>query len=99
MQLRYISVAALIGEAGGDPWAINKSLQSGSPGQISSLAEVFHRAGRCTAEAQHAFEQARNRFNAAWDRRDGGHPINDSAEVQRVTQSLGIQSRGDSYKG
>ncbi|MGD1239952.1 TNT domain-containing protein [Mycobacterium seoulense] len=92
MQLRYISVAALIGEAGGDPWAINKSLQSGSPGQISSLAEVFHRAGRCTAEAQHAFEQARNRFNAAWDRRDGGHPINDSAEVQRVTQSLGIQS-------
>ncbi|MGD1256032.1 TNT domain-containing protein [Mycobacterium seoulense] len=92
MQLRYISVAALIGEAGGDPWAINKSLQCGSPGQISSLAEVFHRAGRCTAEAQHAFEQARNRFNAAWDRRDGGHPINDSAEVQRVTQSLGIQS-------
>ncbi|WP_374023672.1 TNT domain-containing protein [Mycobacterium sp. HNNTM2301] len=92
MQLRYISVAALIAEAGGDPWAINKSLQSGSPGQISSLAEVFHRAGRCTAEAQHAFEQARSRFNAAWNRRDGGHPINDSVEVQRVTQSLGVQS-------
>lgn len=92
MQLRYISIAALIAEAGGDPWAINKSLQAGSPGQISSLAEVFHRAGRCTAEAQHAFEQARNRFNAAWNRRDGGHPINDSAEVQRVTQSLGLQS-------
>lgn len=92
MQLRYISVAALIAEAGGDPWAINKSLQAGSPGQISSLAEVFHRAGRCTAEAQHAFEQARKRFDAAWNRRDGGHPINDSAEVQRVTQSLGLQS-------
>ncbi|OBG91351.1 hypothetical protein A5697_00435 [Mycobacterium sp. E3251] len=92
MQLRYISIAALIAEAGGDPWAINKSLQSGSPGQISSLAEVFHRAGRCTSEAQHAFEQARKRFSAAWDRRDGGHPINDSAEVQRVTQSLGTQS-------
>ncbi|ORB72754.1 putative alpha/beta hydrolase [Mycobacterium scrofulaceum] len=92
MQLRYISIAALIAEAGGDPWAINKSLQAGSPGQISSLAEVFHRAGRCTAEAQHAFEQARKRFDAAWNRRDGGHPINDSAEVQRVTQSLGLQS-------
>lgn len=92
MQLRYISIAALIAEAGGDPWAINKSLQAGSPGQISSLAEVFHRAGRCTAEAQHAFEQARKRFDAAWNRRDGGHPINDSAEVQQVTQSLGLQS-------
>ncbi|OBI07639.1 hypothetical protein [Mycobacterium scrofulaceum] len=92
MQLRYISIAALIAEAGGDPWAINKSLQAGSPGQISSLAEVFHRAGRCTSEAQHAFEQARNRFNAAWNRRDGGHPINDSVEVQRVTKSLGVQS-------
>lgn len=92
MQLRYISIAALIAEAGGDPWAINKSLQAGSPGQIASLAEVFHRAGRCTSEAQHAFEQARSRFNAAWNRRDGGHPINDSVEVQRVTQSLGTQS-------
>lgn len=92
MQLRYISIAALIAEAGGDPWAINKSLQAGSPGQIASLAEVFHRAGRCTSEAQHAFEQARSRFKAAWNRRDGGHPINDSVEVQRVTQSLGTQS-------
>lgn len=92
MQLRYISVGALIAEAGGDPWAINKSLQAGSPGQIASLAGAFHRAGRCTSEAEHAFEQARNRFDAAWNRRDGGHPINDSVEVQRVTQSLGDQS-------
>jgi hypothetical protein len=29
MLLRYISVPALIGEAGGDPWAINASLLSG----------------------------------------------------------------------
>lgn len=71
MQLRYISVAALIAEAGGDPWAINKSLQAGRPGEISSLAEAFHRAGRCTSEAQHAFEQARNRFDAAWNRQGG----------------------------
>lgn len=29
MQLRYISVPALIAEAGGDPWAINNSPQAG----------------------------------------------------------------------
>ncbi|WP_055404562.1 MULTISPECIES: TNT domain-containing protein [unclassified Mycobacterium] len=93
MQLRYISVAALIAEAGGDPWAINKSLQAGRPWEISSLAEAFHRAGRCTSEAQHAFEQARNRFDAAWNRQGGGgNPINDSLDVLRVTQSLGDQS-------
>ncbi|OBH31401.1 hypothetical protein A9X03_07385 [Mycobacterium sp. E1715] len=93
MQLRYISIAALIAEAGGDPWAINRSLQAGRPGEISSLAEAFHRAGRCTDEAQHAFEQARNRFDAAWNRQGGGgNPITDSADVQRVTQSLGAQS-------
>lgn len=27
MQLRYLSIPALIGAAGGDPWAINASLQ------------------------------------------------------------------------
>jgi len=92
MQLRYISVPALIAEAGGDPWAINQSLQAGSPLQISDLAEAFHNAGRCTAEANAAFEQARNRFDAAWNHQDGDHPINDSAEVQRLTKSLGAQS-------
>ena len=92
MQLRYISIPALVAEAGGDPWAINKSLQAGSPAQISYLAEAFHKAGRCTAEANNAFEQARNRFDAAWNHQNGDHPINDSAEVQRVTKSLGAQS-------
>lgn len=92
MQLLYISAPALIGAAGGDPWAINASLQAGSPSQISSLAEAFHRAGRCTAEADHAFEQARARFDAAWNHQDGDHPINDSDEVQRVTKALGAQS-------
>ncbi len=92
MQLRYISIPALIAEAGGDPWAIDRSLQAGSPLQISNLAEAFHNAGRCTAEAGNAFEQARNRFDAAWNHQDGDHPINDSAEVQRVTKSLGTQS-------
>ncbi len=92
MQLRYISIPALIAEAGSDPWAINQSLQAGRPAQISDLAEAFHAAGRCTAESSAAFDEARRRFDAAWNHQDGDHPINDSAEVQRVTKSLGAQS-------
>lgn len=92
MGLPYIDERALVAEAGGDPWAINASLQAGSPLQISNLAQAFHRAGRCTAEADSAFQQARTRFEAAWNQQDGGHPINDSDEVQRVVKSLGAQS-------
>lgn len=92
MQLRYISIPALIGAAGGDPWAVNASLQAGNPAQINSLAEAFLKAGRCTEEANHAFEQARTRFDAAWNHQQGDHPINDSDEVQRVTKALGAQS-------
>jgi hypothetical protein len=92
MQLRYISIPALIAEAGGDPWAINQSLQAGRPAQISDLAEAFHAAGRCTTETRATFDEARRRFDAAWNHQNGDHPINDSAEVQRVTKSLGAQS-------
>lgn len=92
MQLRYISKPALIAEAGGDPWATNQSLQAGRPAQIADLAAAFHTAGRFSAEANTAFEQARRRFDAAWNHRNGGHPINDSAEVLRVSESLGAQS-------
>ncbi|WP_406817374.1 hypothetical protein [Mycobacterium sp. M23085] len=92
MQLQYLSIPALIGAAGGDPWAINASLQAGSPLRISNLAEAFRKAGRCTQEANDAFEQARTRFEAAWNHQDGDHPINDSDEVQRVTKALGAQS-------
>lgn len=92
MQLRYIGIAALIGEAGGDPWAINQSLQAGRPAQISDLAEAFHAAGRCTTESSKAFDEARRRFEASWNRDNGENPINDSAEVERVTKSLGAQS-------
>ncbi|WP_055403592.1 MULTISPECIES: alpha/beta hydrolase [unclassified Mycobacterium] len=92
MQLRCVSIAALVAEAGGDPWAINQSLQAGSPRQISNLAEAFRRAARCTREANAAFEQARKRFDAAWDHPNGDHPINDSTEVRRVTRALGAQS-------
>jgi hypothetical protein len=92
MQLRYISIAALIAEAGGDPWAIDQSLQAGRPAQISDLAEAFCAAGRCTTESSNAFNEARRRFEASWNRQNGENPINDSAEVQRVTKSLGAQS-------
>jgi Tuberculosis necrotizing toxin len=92
MQLRYISVPLLIAAAGGDPWAINQSLQVGNPAEIADLAEAFLAAGRCTSEANHAFEQARSRFDAAWNHVNGDHPINDSDEVQRVVRSLGSQS-------
>ncbi|ABK68735.1 hypothetical protein MAV101_07435 [Mycobacterium avium subsp. hominissuis 101] len=60
--------------------------------QISNLANAFHAAGRSTAEADTTFAQARSRFDAAWNHQDGDHPINDSAEVERVTKSLGAQS-------
>jgi hypothetical protein len=91
MQFLHIDVQALIGAAGGDPWMINDSLQAGQPLQISSLALTFHNAGRCTAEASAAFDQACRRFEAAWNRQGGDHPINDSTEVQRAVRTLGVQ--------
>lgn len=92
MRLRLISIPALVAEAGGDPWAINRGLQTGRPSEISDLAAAFHRAGRCTREANEAFERARQRFDAAWTPQVGDHPINDSAEVRRVIRALGAQS-------
>lgn len=92
MQFLHIDVQALIGAAGGDPWEINRSLQAGQPLQISNLALAFHNAGRCTAEASAAFDQAYRRFEAAWNREGGDHPINDSAEVQRAVSKLGVQA-------
>jgi hypothetical protein len=92
MHLRYINIGLLVAEAGGDPWAINKSLQIGRPAQISDLAEAFHAAGVCTTEANAAFDEARRRFEASWNHENGDHPINDADEVQRVVKSLGWQS-------
>lgn len=92
MQLIWLNVADLIAKAGGDPWAVDRSLQAGSPFQISQLAEAFHAAGRCSTAAQQEFEQARKRFDMAWNHQNGDHPINGSAEVQRLTKSLGLQT-------
>lgn len=90
--MKYLTKEELVAGAGGDPWEINRTLQAGQPGQIASLASAFHGAGRSTAEADHAFQLALNRFNAAWNRQNGDHPINDAAEVQRTAQALGAQS-------
>ncbi|WP_205873286.1 putative alpha/beta hydrolase [Mycobacterium camsae] len=82
----------LVDEAGGDPWAINGSLQRGRPAPIAALAKAFHDAGQLTREAESAFSEARRRFEAAWNRENGDNPINDAAEVQRATSSLGVQA-------
>lgn len=92
MELRYLSRPFLVAEAGGDPWSTNAGLQAGCPAQIASLARAFRAAGASTSEAGAAFEAARRRFLAAWNHRTGAHPINDSAEVRRVTRSLGLQA-------
>lgn len=78
--------------AGGDPWEVNASLQSGRPARISDLAQAFHDAGRSTAEAEAAFRQARDRFQRSWTHENGDNPINDSAEVRRATTMLGVQA-------
>ncbi|MEE2851286.1 MAG: alpha/beta hydrolase [Actinomycetota bacterium] len=92
MLLRHISIPFLVAEAGGDPWSTDASVQAGRPAQISSLARAFRDAGASTSEAVVAFEAARRRFEASWNRQNNEHPINDADEVERVTRSLGLQA-------
>jgi len=77
--------------AGGDPWKVNATLQSGRPAQIGELAQAFHNAGQSTREADQAFTDARNRLDA-WIRDNGQHPITNSPEVQRTVTALGLQA-------
>jgi hypothetical protein len=89
LQLKHLNVGQLISAAGGDPWRMDQELEGGSPGEIAELASAFYEAGVCTRETSEEFSAAKQRFEFAWDRQDGGaHPINDSAEVQRATNSL-----------
>ncbi|RAV18003.1 hypothetical protein DQP55_00460 [Mycolicibacterium sp. GF69] len=89
MELRYLNIDELIAGAGGDPWKLDRTIQSGAPGEISDLATTFYNAGVCMGDTSEEFNQAKKRFEAAWDRDDGGgHPINDSAEVQRAATAL-----------
>jgi hypothetical protein len=77
--------------AGGDPWVLNGTLQSGRPAQIANLGQAFHNAGQSTQEADRAFAEARDRL-AAWTRDGGQHPITDSAELQRTVTGLHLQA-------
>ncbi|WP_420830374.1 hypothetical protein [Mycobacterium heckeshornense] len=44
MQLQHIDLGKLIAAAGGDPWQVNASIQSGRPAQIAELGQAFHSA-------------------------------------------------------
>jgi hypothetical protein len=92
VQLRHLDIQELIGAAGGDPWQLKNTIQRGSPGEINDVATAFFQAGVCMGDTSDEFNQAKKRFEAAWDRDDSGghHPINDSAEVQRATESLNL---------
>lgn len=80
--------------AGGDPWKLDATVQSGSPGEINELATAFYNAGVCMGDTSEEFNQAKKRFETAWDREDGGsHPINDSDEVVRATTSLHLDKQ------
>lgn len=89
-QLANLSVPELIGSAGGDPWQIDDSIQAGAPGEISELAQSFYNAGVGMTETSDEFNAAKKRFEAAWDRDDPQHPINDAAEVARATQVMHV---------
>lgn len=89
---RYLDAASLAAAAGGDPWQVNDELQAGDPGEISGLADAFHEAGSHLSEADAQFNAAKRQFSDSWDREDTvEHPINDSAEVRRVSAALGGQ--------
>ena len=92
MQLHNIDVGKLIAAAGGDPWKVNATIQIGSPAEISSLAQAFHQAGQSAGESERSFQDALRRFQVSWNHHNGQHPLNDSAEVQRVQQNMGKQS-------
>lgn len=86
---KHLEVAGLVSGAGGDPWAINESLDAGRPGKISQLADAFHAAGVSTGEAETEWITAKGTFERAWlPHQRPDHPINDSAKVQHVSRSL-----------
>ncbi|MFL0292789.1 toxin glutamine deamidase domain-containing protein [Mycobacterium sp. SMC-18] len=88
-EFKHFTRDELAGAAGIDPWLIDKSLQAGDPAKIDAIADGVHRAGMAAGEVDGDFESARKQFRDAWVS-DGAHsPINESAEVRRITTSVG----------
>ncbi|WP_067967919.1 putative alpha/beta hydrolase [Mycolicibacter icosiumassiliensis] len=85
--LQHLNVDDLVAQAGGDPWAIDDSLQAGSPTQINFLAQAFHSAAGSATAAEESFRTAQEHFTQ-YNRENGEQPINNGAEVQRVKDSL-----------
>ncbi|QZA08659.1 hypothetical protein K3U94_05035 [Mycolicibacter heraklionensis] len=85
--LQHLNVDDLVAQAGGDPWAIDDSLQAGSPTQINFLAQAFHSAAGSATAAEESFRAAQEHFTQ-YNRENGEQPINNGAEVQRVKDSL-----------
>ncbi|AQT78541.1 hypothetical protein B1R94_03710 [Mycolicibacterium litorale] len=85
----HFTTAELAALAGGDPWQADDELQAGDPGSINDLAEAFHRSSTHVKDADDEFNAAKKTFEESWNRRGGAqHPINDAAEVQRVSAAL-----------
>src|ERR1700754_2320115 len=61
-QLVYLSVPELIAAAGGDPWQVDATIQSGAPGEISELADSFYNAGVSMTQTSEEFTAAKKRF-------------------------------------
>jgi hypothetical protein len=88
-QFEYLSAQSLAGDAGGDPWQMNDQLQTGDPAAISGLADAFHQAGARVKDADDQFNAAKKQFEDSYSRNNGtSHPINDGAEVQKVSTAL-----------
>lgn len=65
VDLKHLDVIVLTRSAGGDPWQINRTVQGGSPGEISELATAFYNAAARTTETRNEFAVAQQRFAAA----------------------------------
>jgi hypothetical protein len=86
-----LSIADLIAQAGGDPWKINDELQAGDPAAINAQADAFHAAAGSATEVEDDFRSAKERFEKGWRHNGLEHPITDSAEVTRATETLHLQ--------
>lgn len=85
--LRHLEVDDLVAQAGSDPWAVDDSLQVGSPTQINFLAQAFHSAADSATSAEQTFGAAQQHFEQ-YNRENGEQPINNGTEVQCVKAGL-----------